>query len=158
MFKEAENILENHHYLSTHQIAKLYDYPKNGQDDVFQAITQVVKSFIFFGEKMAEGVKGCVCYPLVVYSGINGVYLMPNNNTGDNYLDSLIKQKSALFNLKYSYPKTDFISSRTSYPTKDFYVDLIHKDELENFLMNIEKNEIEKIKLFWGDVKNRNKL
>ena len=158
MIKETENQLKNHHYLITPMIAKLYDYPKkdkNGKDNVFDAMTQSLKSYIFFKDKKAEGVKGGIYYPMVIYDKIDGIYSMSKNNREDKYLDSLKKSKNNIFHLKYSYPKTDFISSRTKNLTEDFYIDFIHKDELGNFLTNIEKNEIEKIKLFLGDVKNR---
>lgn len=160
IFKENESHLINHHYLTATKIAKLYDYDKtkNNEDDVFKSTTQAIKSLIFFKEKKSENVRGSINYPIVVYSGIDGIFVMPENNTDDVYLDGLKKYKNIIFHLKYSYPQTVFSVPGFRYLTQDFYVDFIHKDELDNFLKNIEENEVNKIKLYFGEVRIRDIL
>jgi len=140
-------LFDSHHYLSQPKIAKLYEYPKknqggkNQEDDVFQAITQSVKSTIFFMNSVQKGVLGSIFYPVVVYDNIDGLYFMQENRASDDqYLDNLEKRKSVIFHLKYSFPNYD-VKDTPRYATKDFYVDFIHKDELEHFVTDtiIEK-------------------
>ena len=103
ILKENYSLLENHHYLTTAKIAKLYDLEKEinnkkeQNDDVFKAMTQSVKSFLFFEEKMNEGARGSINYPLVIYDKIDGIYSMPKNNTEDVYLEKLKKEKQTIF-------------------------------------------------------------
>lgn len=154
-------LLNNHHYLTESNTAKLYEFEKESKsrneqnDDIFKAMTQSVKSFLFFKEKKSGDVRGSINYPLIIYDKIDGIHAMYKNDTEDSYLDSLKKEKRAIFYLRYSYPKTTFGVPGIQYPTEDFYIDFVHKDELSKFLEDIEKNEIEKIKEFFGKVENR---
>lgn len=146
----GRGLFNSHHYLSQPKIAKLYEYwnkkqeGRSQEDDVFQAITQSIKSTIFFMKARNSDVLGSIYYPMVVYDKIDGVYFMEENRADDEYLDNLAKQKNVTFHLKYSYP--DYEKEGISHPTKDFYIDFIHKDELKNFVTDIiSENECKKI-------------
>ncbi|OGZ40553.1 MAG: hypothetical protein A3B04_00340 [Candidatus Portnoybacteria bacterium RIFCSPLOWO2_02_FULL_39_11] len=151
-FKKARTIFNGHHYLTTQKIARLYEYWKNDQnknqqeDDVFKAMTQSVKSTIFFMKSEDSDVLGSVYYPMVVYDNIDGIYLMQENCPDDEaYLDSLEPEKNVIFHLKYSY--LDYGKENyPRYPTKDFFVDFVHKDELKKFVADvITEKECKKI-------------
>src|SRR3989344_2549840 len=136
-------LFDGHHYLNRPKIAKLYEYSKikqggkSQEDDVFQAITQSIKSTIFFMKSGNNDALGNIYYPMIVYNKIDGIYFMEENRIDDAYLDGLAKQKNVIFHLKYSYPETIFNVPGVRYRSNDFYVDFVHKDELKNFVTDI---------------------
>ncbi len=135
----------NHHYFAEKTIAKLYDTFKNDkertQDKVFQAITQPIKSLIFFKARLFHRT---VFYPLVVYSGIPGFYVIKNRK---NDLNKLKPIENIIFGIKYSYKANKFGHIRSD----DFYINFIHQNKLKRHLKMIEDEEIEEIRIYLGE-------
>ncbi|MEK7112970.1 MAG: hypothetical protein AAB875_06690 [Patescibacteria group bacterium] len=125
------NLKKTHHYIRVPLIAKLYDGKEN--NEIFNSITGAVKSLVFFRERRNE--KG-LYYPMVVYSGVGGLYPIENNNLTN--LESVEPLKNLVFGLNYSYRSA--VNSRLN--TQYFCVDFVNKGELGDFLEMIEKQEI----------------
>jgi hypothetical protein len=129
------NLWRNHHYVSTPYLAKLYDTKEN--NEVFNAITGTVKSLLFFKDNQHK--KG-LYYPLVIYSGIEGLYCINGNDISN--LDELDPVKNVVFGLNYSYRNTNTSALNTRY----FCVDFVNKDSLGEFLDSIGKTEVNEVK------------
>jgi len=119
---EGEGLFREHHYLKERFIGKLYDSKE--QKTIFNAITQPIKSLTFFKERRPE--KG-LYYPLVVYSGIDGIYAIERENAN---LDQLELKKDLIFGLNYSYRSV--VDHKLK--THQFFIDFIHKDRLGDFI------------------------
>lgn len=121
---EREGLFREHHYLKERFIGKLYDsFPKE-QGIVFNALTQPIKSLTFFKERRLE--KG-IYYPMVVYSGIEGIYAVKREEAD---LDKLEPKKNLIFGLNYSYRSVVDYKLKTH----QFFIDFIHQTELGNFI------------------------
>ncbi len=133
---------DKHHYCTANVIAKLYDSEdKNDDKKIFEAVTQPLKSFVFFQNRLPPK---AICYPMVVYSGIPGFYLIEGNNIDQKYLKKLKTTKEFLFGVKYSYKKP--VSAPVPlYDSRCFIVDFVHQDGLGAFLDNIENVEISEL-------------
>jgi len=122
---EDEGLFREHHYLKERFIGKLYDSKE--QKVIFNAITQPIKSLTFFKERRVE--KG-LYYPLVVYSGIDGIYAIKRENAN---LDQLEPKKDLIFGLDYSYKSV--VDHKLK--THQFFIDFIHQDKLGDFIEEI---------------------
>jgi len=131
---EREGLFRNHHYLKERFIGKLYD--TENEKPVFNAITQPIKSLIFFKESRCE--RG-VYYPLVVYSGTDGIYSIKRQ---DSDLEKIKPKKRLIFGLNYSYKPP--ISGVLK--TNQFYIDFVHQDELGSFIEDTILEEIKELK------------
>ncbi len=154
----------NHHYLRVDKIAKLYDTYKDKEGEkserekteekVFQAITQPVKSLLFFRDNREDknGIseKRILYYPMVIYrsipGGITGFYHIEQAKTTNEYLDKLKPTKNLIFGLKYSYPRKILGLAGTSFKIENFCVDFIHQKEFGEYLEMIEKQEVSSVK------------
>lgn len=140
-FLEQEGLFRGHHYLQKEFIGKLYDSSKDDQNEIFNAITQSLKSLIFFKERRQES---GIYYPVVVFSGIDGIYEIKNNDIGE--LDNLEKKEHSIFSLNYSYRSVvDGVLK-----TQQFYIDFLHKNKLESHITTIlkEAEELQKYLFF----------
>lgn len=126
--KALKNI--NHHYLWQKNIAKLYD-SVDEEKNIFNAITQSVKSLTFFKERQPE--KG-LYYPVVVYSGIDGIY--PIDSTDLSLLQTLTPEKYLILGLNYSYRSVVSGFLETQY----FLIDFVHESEFINYLQTISRD------------------
>jgi len=140
-------IEEIHHYFTENAIGKLYDVPlmretekiNTGLDSlIFDAITGPIKSLLFFSEKIQQD---AIFYPIVVYEGQkDGVYKLDLQGNEE-------KSKDFIFNVHYAFKKV-LPGVAGEFPRiENFFVDFIHKDNLESFLQTIEK-EAEKIQRY----------
>ncbi len=122
--------LENsHHYLNVEKVAKLYDAQSDEQNDIFNAITQPIKSLVFFKDR--EPKKGFY-YPVVVYSGINGIYPVEQADLAN--LQGLQQLKNIIFGVNYSYRSTASGALENQY----FCVDFVHKGDFQRFLQFVD--------------------
>ena len=96
------------------RVGKLYDTAA----DLFTAITQPVKSLTFFRDQVTR--KG-LYYPIVVYSGISGIYHLNSDMTS---LSGLSPQNYSVFELNYSY--RNLSSSAKALQTENFFVEFVH--------------------------------
>jgi len=136
---EEEGLFREHHYLREGFIGKLYD--SKNEKPIFDALTQPIKSLTFFKERRAE--KG-IYYPIVVYSGIEGIYAIKRKGAD---LDKLEPKKELIFGLNYSYRSVVDNKLKTNH----FYIDFIHQGGLGDFVEEIirgESSELQKY-LFW---------
>lgn len=135
--------LGGHHYLIPDKLSKLFDASNRNQDrDIFDAITSSIKSLIFFQNKT---VGTSIFYPVVIYDGIPGFYLVEKSKNNDKDLDNMKLGKDILFGLRYSYPHQIFGVPGTRNETKSFRVFFLHKDEINKYLGTVEK-EVEIIR------------
>jgi len=159
-----ETELKNkHHYLVNKKVAKLYDVPykslkKKKIDErldgqIFESITQPIKSLIFFTRE-GDISKG-VFYPVVIYRGIPGFYIIEKGKNTDRNLDKLKPVKNLIFGLKYSYREIIGGVAGAFYRTSNFLIDFVHQNEFEKFLQSIEENEITEIKKYLLDAGNK---
>lgn len=148
-----------HHYLKEEPVGKLYEVVSaKDEKKVFNAITQPIKSLIFFQERLYKmevemGVKKAVYYPVVIYSGIKGVYPIEDYNSGN--LNSLQPKEGLIFSLSYSYKSPN--KTRTVYGaqlplllTQRFYIDFVRKDALDRFLRNVIEQEAERFQRYFS--------
>lgn len=119
---------EKHHYLNLPDIGKLYDSEDNAT--VFNAITQPVKSLVFFKERKTE--KGFY-YPVTVFDGIKG--LIPIEGNDFSKLSSLPARDYMGVELGYSY-RSVFSQQLNS---EQFIVDFVHKNKFVDFIRAIER-------------------
>jgi hypothetical protein len=155
ILKETE-LKNKHHYLINKNVAKLYDVPYKGKKEkkidekldkqIFESITQPIKSLIFF--KKEENISKGVFYPMVIYRGIPGFYIIKKSKNTEKNLDKLKPIKNLIFGLKYSYRKIIGGVAGVFYQTSNFLIDFVHQDELEKFLQKIEENEIPEIRKY----------
>ena len=131
---------KNHHYLTTKYVAKLFDASDSEtQKTIFDGVTQPIKAPLSFRDKMPSKY---ICYPIVVYRGIDGFYLVNKAQNSDTELDALQKEKHLIFGVRYSFKTLS--SPRSVFREADFYVDFIHWDRLKYYLDCIE-DEIKEI-------------
>ena len=123
-----------HHYLDELRIAKLYDAVQDEQNQIFDAITKPAKALIFFKEhKPIQG----IFYPIVVYEGISGFYLL-NRESEIKELDNLKPSQYAIFGLNYSYK-----SLGNELKKQYLCVEFVSIKKLEDYLKLIYIKEIE---------------
>ena len=131
---ERDGLFRDHHYSKERFIGRLYD-TKN-QNSMFNAITQPIKSLTFFKERSHK--KG-IYYPLVIYSGIGGIFPIRKQEAD---LTKLSLEKRSIFGLDYSYRS----SVDEKLKTNKFFIDFIHQDELEKFIEDTILREAEELK------------
>jgi len=154
---EGENLFREHHYLKERFIGKLYDsFPKE-QGAVFNAVTQPIKSLTFFKERfykmeVERGLTKALYYPIVVYSGIEGIYDIRRKEAD---LDKLELKKELIFALNYSYRSV--VDNKLK--TNCFYIDFIHQDSLGSFIEDVIQKESSELRkyLFWKSKMNPKK-
>lgn len=153
---EKTNLDKNHHYLIKNKVAKLYDTFGAKNSDVFDAIIQPIKSLIFFENRMPEikeyRPNKALFYPIVVYEGIPGFYLIEKSINTDKELDKLKEaDNNLIFGLNYSYSETLFnVSGKRFIPKRPFCVDFIHFDKFGEFLKIID-SEINEIRGYFQE-------
>lgn len=123
----------HHHYLDELRIAKLYDTAQDEQNQIFDAITKPAKALIFFKER--KQIRG-IFYPIVVYEGISGFYLL-NRESEIKELDNLKPSQYAIFGFNYSYK-----SLGNELKKQYLCVEFISLKELEKYLKLISTKEI----------------
>lgn len=151
---EREHLFSHHHYLQTSFVGKLYDSLPEDQTKVFNAITQPIKSLIFFKQhslktEVEKGKKKGIYYPIVIYSGIDGIYSIKDVDIEN--LDDLQKEENIMFSLNYSY-KSHYESIfaekgrlTEALITQHFYIDFINQKRLKDYVSMILK-EAEELK------------
>ncbi len=147
-----------HHYL-TEKTAKLYDTYKNKNEktteEVFNAITQPIKALIFSKNRIHQikknGPNKAFFYPLVVYYGISGFYLVNKSLNTDKDLDKVkVDGRDLIFGLNYSYSETMFnVAGKRFTPRKPFYVDFIHFDNIGTYLEKTIQRETNEIRSYF---------
>lgn len=119
---------KNHHYLRPGIIGKLYD-TVDDENNVFNAITQPVKSLTFFKDKKSE--KG-LYYPIVIYAGVDGFYILRSSDISN--LDSVKKEENIIFELNYAYKN----ATNGDLKSQTFFVDFINENNLGKLLDVVE--------------------
>lgn len=124
-------ILPVHPHYKKEKIGKLYDTSnKNkdgGQDLLFDAITQPIKSYIFNEPYLLQGIS----FLIVVYENIDGIYELNGQDYTDDFLDGLKPNKTSTLGIKYSYREQRSGDIRQN---RNFFIDFVHKDEFESYL------------------------
>ena len=133
---DKSGLRNDHHFVAESSLGKLFD-SENGTD-VFNAITQPVKALIFFKDRKDKAFKDsghrdgviekAIYYPLVVYSGIQGIYALKRNDIAN--LDKLKFQDNLTAAFNYSYRSVVDGQLKTQY----FCIDLIKRDRFEEML------------------------
>ncbi len=153
-----------HHYLKDEFVGKLYNTTSEDENKIFNALTQPIKSLIFFQESLYKmepevGVKKAIYYPLVVYSGIDGIYPIEEY---DN-LNDLKTKEGVIFALNYSYKsptktKTVYGAQVPILTTQPFYIDFVKKDALGRFLSNVIGQEAKRFQRYFSSVEEQKDL
>lgn len=123
-----------HHYCHYQSVAKLFGNQTN-EDPMFKWINQVLHSLIYFEKNPSS--KRCEYtynYPIVLVNSFSNVH---EKKAQDNEINKV--SDSLLFATNYSY--TDNWSAKN----KDFFVDIVDENWLNNFLTKID-NELERYK------------
>ncbi|MEK7125479.1 MAG: hypothetical protein AAB880_01045 [Patescibacteria group bacterium] len=115
---------QQHHYLTVSYVGKLSDALKDDENSVFNAITQPVKSLIFFKEN--NPVRG-IYYPITIYSGISGIQLIDKQG-------KVTSQEAVIYGLYYSYRFRQEQQIKTEY----FCVDFVHENRMSDFFKRID--------------------
>lgn len=89
----------------------------------------LVKSLVFFRD--LNPIPG-LYYPITVYSGIDGIYEIQNNNVEE--LDKLQPSDYSIFGLNYSYRSV----VTTGLRTQEFFVEFLHKNLFKKYLATVE--------------------
>lgn len=140
------NLFRDHHYLRERFIGTLYDsFPKE-QGAVFNAVTQPIKSLTFFKERfykmeVEKGLTKAIYYPIVVYSGIEGICDIRRKGVD---LDKLEPKKELIFGLNYSYRSV--VDNKLK--TNRFYIDFIHQSRLGNFIEDVIQGELSELRQY----------
>jgi hypothetical protein len=125
-----DRLYEHHHYAEEKSVGKLYDTVADSH--LFTAITQPVKSLTFFRHQITR--RG-LYYPIVVYSGISGIYQLNSDMTS---LSGLSPKNYSVFELNYSY--RNLSSPAKTLHTETFFVEFVHEDEFPNLLRWLEQD------------------
>jgi len=137
VLEQDSDLGRKHHYIEEPSVGKLYDTKNDTDRTVFNAITQPIKSLIFFRDHGKD--KVAMYYPIVLYDGIEGFYCVERYNIAGKDLDALSPMKNTLFGVKYSYKNV----LNNDLKTEDFCIDFIHESELGFLLDVIEKEASE---------------
>lgn len=136
------NAEEEFHYKSFgSKVAKLYDTTKDQENNIFNAITQPIKSLLWYQQQTS--LKG-IYYPIFIYDGQDKLHI----KDGDAREDIII-------HLNYVYKMFPMARSKS----KDFYVDILHKTMFEDFLnkkLEPEILSVKKAKSFDYHVRSKN--
>lgn len=116
----------DHHYMRSKSVGKLSDTVQRNQGALFDTLTQPVKSLVFF--KQHSPIKG-LYYPVVIYSGINGIYPI----IGKQDLDKLQPRKELIAELNYSYRSVIDGKLRSNC----FFIDFVHVSNISDFLEKV---------------------
>ena len=134
--EQLERFYTSHHYMTIRKVGKLYDaYDAAGAQpktraSVFDGLTQSVKSLLSFRDK---GLSMGVCYPAVIYSGIDGLYELEGS---DIDLAGKTKETLSAFELNYAYR-----SSATNALLSDYFIiDFLHQSKLNDYLTILERD------------------
>jgi hypothetical protein len=130
LFFERSEFGKVHHNLVTPRISALYDTESENQKNVFDAITQPIKSYLFFKESV--GSRRGISYLATIYNGIPGLYEIKDNRL-DNLKD-LISQTNASVGVNYSYKSPESVYYKSRY----FIVDIINRYEISKYLNRIK--------------------
>jgi len=122
----------NFHYIDYSSVGCLYDVGqiKNGGESnenkhIFNAITQPIKSQIFFEERMGKGECTIHC-PVTVYEGIDNIYKVNGQEIQETDNSSY---EIMPFKIRYSYKK-----SEKEFKTKTFIIDFVHISSIKEYL------------------------
>lgn len=119
----------NSYYRSIKNVGKLHD--TENEKSVFDALTQPIKSLIF--SKDDDGTINKIYIPVVVYTGIDGIYPIQGQ---DQNLDKLQPFEYLSYGLNYAYR-----SAHTGFLKREFFiVDFVHENLLSKYLIKIEKD------------------
>ncbi len=122
-----------HHHLKLKLVGVLYDASNKLQKDIFDAITQPIKSYSYFQDKLQQG----LTYLAVIYRGIDGIY--PISSPSDlTTLPSLNPVDDLTMGINYS-------SKKFGTKSKYFLIDFIHEKKIIDYLKQI-KNESSKLR------------
>jgi len=156
---------KKHHHLALNKISKFYIVGKQGRKrgedhnrDMMDAITEPIKSYIFFKEQLTNSVS----YLITVFDGIEGIYdVKAEDYNPEMDLSKLTTKKRLFFDINYSYKipeiykpqivKKDYMEAmlfgqEPNYHTQHFIIDFVRLDEFENYLketINIEEKQFE---------------
>jgi hypothetical protein len=136
LLKESK-LEDEHHYLVKKEMAKLYDAIKqNTERAIFEAITQPIKSLIFYKSKLGSHI---IYYPIVVYKGIDGIYVFESGQPRPADLDKLKPEQEIIFSLRYSYK--DINDPEKEFTVSNFCIDFIHLSKFKDYLLSIIEKE-----------------
>ena len=126
-----------HHHLGLSLVGKLHDTPKENENELFNAITQPVKSYVFSEYYLNWGIS----YLVVVYENISGIYEIIKKDLNTEYFNSLEPKQSLTFGIMYSYKQSQSGDIKRN---RVFLIDFIHKEKLKDYLGQIVK-EVQKL-------------
>lgn len=140
IFQET-NLLDMHHYSSISRVAKLYDTQKDQENNIFDAVTKPVKTLIFHRQLKDFNQKYLFYYPVIIYGGQDGFYLIENEK---QILDEANKTnlkftKNIIFNLNYTYRQNNGV-----FKNQEFFIDIVNEKEIDKLIHRIEL-EISKV-------------
>lgn len=122
--RQLTSFEDTFHYLNYSSVARLHDSHKDEQNNIFNALTQPIKSLIFFRERSKNPT---FLYPLAVYNGINGIYDIPAGYDLVR-LDELSLEKILPYGINYSYKTNEQPLSEV------FFIDFIHFDSFQDYI------------------------
>lgn len=126
--KNKSQINRIHYLTDCDSVGRLYDTHKDQDNRVFEAITQPIKSLIFFESRMHEK---AIFYPLNIYNGIDGIYKI-NEKKDLSRLSKLKMSKTLPFGIKYSYKFNEKLENRS------FFIDFVNFNDLSNYMDKID--------------------
>lgn len=141
-YELAERLLASHHHLKD-EAAKLFATQKSKtseQEIIYKAINQILNSIVYFRNKgsLIKGsfvpVFNTVRYPIVICKNFRNFYRADNKS---NIADSFILE------INYAYPIENG-GDKEEY----FIVDIVNFEKIDNYLDNIEKDEIPQVMQF----------
>lgn len=127
---------EKHSFLRLNKIGKLYDTSKSQHNDLFNAITQPIKSLIFFKE--ADNKSKSIYFPVVVFDGPGDIYYMDGNHITES------PKNLACFGINYSYKNVHTNALQQQY----FNITFVKCDKFYDFLQSLEHNELANLKKY----------
>lgn len=136
--READYL--KNHYFDTKSVGKLHD--TEIETTVFNALTQPIKSLVFSKDGEDHIKLNKIYVPIVVYSGIDGIYPIQ----GSQDLDKLQPLQHLPYGLNYAYRNVHTGFLKREY----FIVDFVHKDIFNKFLTHRVQNDIGGIRRYLG--------
>lgn len=129
LYLKNESVIPNviHHYIKDNEIVKLF----SGEKDIFYtAINQALNALIFFDEHRDS--TNVMNYPIIVVNSFDNLYRRVDSDNGYVGID-----KNFQIEVYYSYKN---VSKENV--TKYFLIDVVSLDNLNEFLDQLEKNDI----------------